>query len=39
MADILTHMQNIATREHQSTQSTENISPTTMVMYIEDGNI
>jgi retron-type reverse transcriptase len=38
-ADILTHMQNIATREHQSAQSIENISPTTMVMYIYDGNI
>jgi hypothetical protein len=38
-ADILTHMQNIATREHQSAHSLENISPTTMVMYIDDGNI
>jgi retron-type reverse transcriptase len=38
-ADILTHMQNIATRECQSAQSIENISPTTMVMYIDDGNI
>jgi hypothetical protein len=32
-------MQNIATREHQSAQSLENISPTTMAMYIDDGNI
>jgi hypothetical protein len=39
MADILTHMQNIATREHQSACSLENISPTTMVIYIDDGNI
>jgi hypothetical protein len=39
MADILTHMQNIATREHQSAQSIENISLTTMVMYIDNGNI
>jgi hypothetical protein len=38
-ADILTHMQNIAMREHHSTHSLENISPTTMVMYIDDGNI
>jgi hypothetical protein len=38
-ADILTHMQNITTRECQSAQSIENISPTTMVMYIDDGNI
>jgi retron-type reverse transcriptase len=39
MADILMHMQNITTREYQSTHSLENISPTTMVMYIDDGNI
>jgi hypothetical protein len=38
-ADILTTMQNIATREHQYTRSLENISPTTMAMYIDDGNI
>jgi retron-type reverse transcriptase len=37
--DILTHMQNIATREHQSDRSLENISPTTMMMYINDRNI
>jgi hypothetical protein len=38
-ADILTHMQNIATREHLSAPSLDNISPTTIVMYINDGNI
>jgi hypothetical protein len=32
-------MQNIATKERQSSQSIEKISPTTMVMYIDDGNI
>jgi hypothetical protein len=37
-ADILTLMQNIATREHQCTHSLEKI-PTTMAMYIDDGNI
>jgi hypothetical protein len=39
MADILTLMQNIATREHQCTCSLEKISRTTMAMYIDDGNI
>jgi hypothetical protein len=39
MADILTTMKNITTREHQYAHSLENISPTTMAMYIDDGNI
>jgi hypothetical protein len=39
MADILTLMQNITTGEHQYTCSLENISPPTMAMYIDDGNI
>jgi hypothetical protein len=39
MADILTLMQNIATREHQCARSLEKILPTTMAMYIDDGNI
>jgi hypothetical protein len=38
-ADILMHMQNITTRERQSARSLENISPTTMVMYIDDRNV
>jgi hypothetical protein len=38
-ADILMHIQNIATREHQFACLLENISSTTMVMYIDDGNI
>jgi hypothetical protein len=38
-ADILTLMQNITTREHQCARSLEKISPTTMAMYIDDGNI
>jgi hypothetical protein len=37
--DILTLMQDIATREHQCARSLEKISPTTMAMYIDDGNI
>jgi hypothetical protein len=39
MANILMLMQDIATREHQCARSLEKISPTTMAMYIDDGNI
>jgi hypothetical protein len=39
MADILQHMQNVISREQQMGPTLDKITPTTMVMYIDDGNI
>jgi hypothetical protein len=38
-SNILQHMQEIAFKERQTGRSLENITPSTMVMYIDDGNI